>query len=200
MGVTARHRRWEQRRPKRPSQIFLAWPRRRAALDRRTPLWGHGKQKKDSKQQSTSGRKHVRAARGLPGGHGSDPLRLRLEFWCGGGAGLPKTAAPLLLGQKRQKTTQATINRRDRTRGINRERTGGHGIDPLHPHFDFGGAVAPGGLRPPHRSSEFKKHERNTQTTINYLRETRGRSRRTVRGVTIEKCDKIDYKALTLIV
>ena len=76
--------------------------------------------------------------------------------------------------------------------GINRERFGGHGIDPLHPPFDFGGAAAPGGLRPPHRSLEWKKQERNTQTTINYLRETCGSSRRTVRGVTIEESDKIE--------
>ena len=38
LGATARRRCWRRRRPKRPSQIFLAGRRRRAALDCRPPL------------------------------------------------------------------------------------------------------------------------------------------------------------------
>ena len=55
---------WKQ---KKASLDFLAWRWRRAALDRRTPLRGHGRPKKNSKQQSTCGRRRVRAAGGLPG-------------------------------------------------------------------------------------------------------------------------------------
>ena len=52
---------------KKPFQIFLVQRRGRAALDRRTPLQGHGRPKKNSKQQSTCGRRRVRAAGGLGG-------------------------------------------------------------------------------------------------------------------------------------
>ena len=51
----------------RPSKTFWAWPRRRAALDPRTPLWGHGKHEKNSMQQSNCGWRHVRVAGGLRG-------------------------------------------------------------------------------------------------------------------------------------
>ena len=62
-----RMRRSEGGGKKRASQIFLLGRRRQAALDRRTPLQGHGRPKKNSKQQSTCGRRRVRAAGGLGG-------------------------------------------------------------------------------------------------------------------------------------
>ena len=67
LGATAMRRCWRRRRPKRPSQIFLAGRRRRAALDCRPPLWGHGIQQKTTKQQSTCGWRRARAAGGLRG-------------------------------------------------------------------------------------------------------------------------------------
>ena len=53
---------------KMPSKDFLGVRQRRAALDRHTPLRGHGKDQKNSKQQSTSGRRRARAAGGMGGG------------------------------------------------------------------------------------------------------------------------------------
>ena len=51
-----------------PSKDFLGVAARRAALDRHNPLRGHGKDQKNSKQQSTSGWQRARAAGGMGGG------------------------------------------------------------------------------------------------------------------------------------
>ena len=67
LGATARRRCWRRRRPKRPSQIFLAGRRRRAALDCRPALRGHGNGQKTKTQQSTSSRQRVGAAETLGG-------------------------------------------------------------------------------------------------------------------------------------
>ena len=48
------------------SEVFAS-RRRWAALDRRPPLRGNGKHQKNSKQQSTCGRRRVRAPGGLLG-------------------------------------------------------------------------------------------------------------------------------------
>ena len=56
---------WSQ---KMPSKDFLGVAARRAALDRHNPLRGHTKDRKNSKQQSTSGRRRARAAGGMGGG------------------------------------------------------------------------------------------------------------------------------------
>ena len=66
---------------------------------------------------------------------------------------------------------------------------------PITPSFSFSPGGNPGGwFRLPKHPPGPKKQQTNTHTTINYLRETRGSSRRTVRAVTIEKSNKIDYK------
>ena len=48
-------------------RIFWAWRQRWAALDRHTPLRGHGNTQKNSKQQSTCGWQRARAAGGMGG-------------------------------------------------------------------------------------------------------------------------------------
>jgi len=48
-------------------RIFWAWRQRRAALDRHTPLRGHGKDQKNSKQQSISGTQRVEATEACGG-------------------------------------------------------------------------------------------------------------------------------------
>ena len=58
---------------------------------------------------------------------------------------------------------------------------------PITPSFSFLPGGDPGGcFRLPKHPPGSKKQQTNTHTTINYLRETLERSRRTVRGVTIE--------------
>jgi len=66
-GAIARRRRRGAETTKTAVSDFLAWPRRRAALDHRTPLWGDGNHEKNSIQQSTCGWLRVRASGGLPG-------------------------------------------------------------------------------------------------------------------------------------
>ena len=66
---------------------------------------------------------------------------------------------------------------------------------PITPSFSFLPGGDPGGcFRLPKHPLGSKKQQTSIHTTINYLRETRGSSRRTVRGVTIEKSNKIDHK------
>ena len=58
---------------------------------------------------------------------------------------------------------------------------------PITPSFSFSPGGDPGGcFRLPKHPPGSKKQQTNTHTTIKYLRETPGSSRRTVRGVTIE--------------
>ena len=71
----------------------------------------------------------------------------------------------------------------------------GSSKQPITPSFSFSPGGNPGGwFRLPKHPPGPKKQQTNTHTTINYLRETHGSSRRTVRAVTIEKSNKIEYK------
>ena len=102
---------------KKPSQIFLVQRRGRAALDRRTPLRRHGRPKKNSKQQSTCGRRRVRAAGDLRGVIEVTPYG---HVPNDGGAAAPdcqKLPPPSPGSKKDTKEAQTTINRLKATRG-----------------------------------------------------------------------------------
>jgi len=88
---------------------FLGSRRRWAALDRRPPLRGNGKHKKNSKQQSTCGRRRVGAAEGLLGVMEVTPFGCDRNFRgvAAPGCNLLPLPSP---GKKRPKHTQTTIN------------------------------------------------------------------------------------------
>ena len=175
----------------------LALRRRWTALDRRPPLRGNGKHKKNSKQQSTCGRRRVRAAGGLMGVMKVTPCGCDRNFR---GVAAPGCQKPLLPSSG-GKIDLNTLKQQSTDGG---KRAGAHMAaqgsrkQPITPSFSFLPGGDPGGcFRLPKHPPGSKKQETNTHTTINYLRETRGSSRTTVRGIKIEKSNKIDYKALT---
>ena len=86
--------------------VFLAWPRCRAALDRRPPLRGNGKQKEDSKQQSTCGRQRVRATGGLPGVMELNPCGCDPNFCAVAAPGCQKLPPPYPGSKKTKKLKQ----------------------------------------------------------------------------------------------
>ena len=80
----------------------------------------------------------TRGSRRTPaGGHGSDPLGPCPEFWWGGSAGRPWTAAPLSRVTESTKKLQTTINWRKATRGSRWGPAGGHRSDPVRPRPAF---------------------------------------------------------------
>ena len=83
---------------------FLASRRRWAALDRRPPLRGNGKHKKNSKQQSTIRRRRVRAAGGLLGVMEVTPCGCDPNFRGVASPGCKKLPPPPLLVKKDLKT------------------------------------------------------------------------------------------------
>ena len=92
-------------------RIFLASPQHRAALDRLPPLQDHGNTQKNSKQQSTCGRRRARDAGGMGGVMEVTPFA-RIQNW----VGWRRCAAincclPLFWVLKAPKKTQTTINR-----------------------------------------------------------------------------------------
>ena len=92
-------------------RIFLASRQHRAALDRLPPLQDHGNTQKNSKQQSTCGRRRARDAGGMGGVMEVTPFA-RIQNW----VGWRRCAAincclPLFWVLKAPKKTQTTINR-----------------------------------------------------------------------------------------
>ena len=94
---------------KRASQIFLSERRRRAALDCRPPLRGHGEQKRTPKQQSTGGRRRVGAAGGLRGVMEVTPYGPDRNFRGLAAPGGLRLPLPSPGSKKDQKKTQTTI-------------------------------------------------------------------------------------------
>ena len=136
----------------------------------------------------------MRAAGGLLGVMEVTPCGCDLNFRGVASPGCKKLPPPPLLVKKDLKTLKQQSTDREIRAGALMAAQGSR-KQPISPSFSFSPGGNPGGwFRPPKHPPGPKKQQTNTHTTINYLRETHGSSRRTVRAVTIEKSNKIDYK------
>ena len=120
--------------------------RRRAALDCRPPLWGHGKPEKIPKQQSTCGRRRAGAIWDLQGVMKVTPYA-RIRNLVARRRRAAKTCRlPLFWVNERQKNLNNNQPVGRDVWGV-RETAGGHGSDPARPPSHVGQAAPPGGLR-----------------------------------------------------